>query len=129
MCRTIQLQTFHIFITNAYEIALYTADGGYTPSQIRLTAVQHAIGGTPDHAFSRNLRRASCKVEMLFGLWKVVWRIRHKERSMHYEPDCTAQITQACAILHNFLRREGYSCRAIYWQIEKNYYIITIEVF
>lgn len=90
-----------------YKLFVFVADRGYTPSPVLLTAVENAIPGTPEYVFSHNLRRARCKVEQLFGIWKQVWRCIHKERSLHYEPEFAAEIVQACAILHNFLRRQG----------------------
>lgn len=86
----------------------FAGDGGYTLSRVLLIAVRGALPGTPEYEFSNALRRARVRVENVFGILKQVWRCLHKERGLHYDPDFAAQIVQACTVLHNFLRRQGY---------------------
>lgn len=86
---------------------LFVGDGGYTLSPVLLIADQHAAPDTAVWRFSERLRVARSIVERTFGIWKQVWRCLHKERCLHYEPIFAAEIVQACAILHNFLRTQG----------------------
>ena len=72
-----------------------------------LTPIQNSLPVTPERAFSDALRKARTKIENTFGILKVKWRCLNKLRGLHYEPVIAAQIVQACAVLHNFILRNG----------------------
>ncbi|XP_031779825.1 putative nuclease HARBI1 isoform X1 [Nasonia vitripennis] len=82
-------------------------DSGYTPSRVLLTPDLNAAEGSPAHVYTLEHVRTRCIVERTIGILTNVWLVIDRSRKLHYSPEAVVNIIHACAVLHNFRRRQG----------------------
>ncbi|OXU22898.1 hypothetical protein TSAR_014176 [Trichomalopsis sarcophagae] len=71
-------------------------DSAYTASSVLLTPILDVQPETPEAAYTTEHVRTRCRVEVL-----------QRARRLHYTPNKLGRITNTCAILHNYRRRNG----------------------
>lgn len=85
----------------------HTADGGYTRSRVLLTPVIETEQNSPENDFTLELTHIRCCVEQTIGILTTMWKSIKRSRTLYYQPEKVVKIIHACAILHNFIRRNG----------------------
>jgi DDE superfamily endonuclease len=63
--------------------------------------ILHAQPDTPEEFYTGVHCRTRCCIERSFGLLKARWRCLLRHRCLHYNPERSALIINACAVLHN----------------------------
>lgn len=66
-----------------------------------MTPIVDAPAGSPEEYYTKLQCSARNTIERTIGVLKGRWRCLLRHRVLHYHPDVTARIINACCVLHN----------------------------
>lgn len=78
-----------------------SGDSRFSLRPYMMTPILNAVPGSQESKYTKLHCKARNCIEHCFGLLKARWRCLLNHHPLHYTPQVTLQIINACAVLHN----------------------------
>ncbi|KAJ8914147.1 hypothetical protein NQ315_016225 [Exocentrus adspersus] len=79
----------------------FLGDSGYALRPWMMTPILDAVPGSPEDRFNNRHRTTRATIERCNDVLKLRFRCLLKHRTLHYEPEKSSKIINACSVLHN----------------------------